>query len=259
MRTIFLALLAAAALAAGCGSGDGAGAGTGDGNGAPSSGPEGLLLKVEWLPGGPQPSRLPPSMALALYEDGRVLVPGPQIEIYPGPVLPELQESRLSSEALERLLDDVRATGLLEPGAADPILPEPGGLVVTAFLDGERTVVALDPQDPELAELGQLLTGIPPTGERPYEPEALAVFAAPLEELPESPDDEIGPRPVTLDWPVGTLSAGCQVVSGSELLTLLPVARRAHELTFWRSGGALHSVAFRPLVPGESTCADVGP
>jgi hypothetical protein len=247
MRAILLALFAAAALTAGCG--------TGDLDGGPTSGPEGLLLKVEWLPGGPQPSRLPPSIALALYEDGRLLVPGPQIEIYPGPVLPELQESQLSSEALERLLDDVRATGLLEPGAADPSLPDAGGLVVTAFLDGERTVVALDATN---QELGELLTRIPVTGERLYEPEALAVFAAPLDALPEPPDQEIGPEPVTLDWPAGTLLPGCQVVRGAELEALLPVARRAHQLTFWRSGGALHSVAFRPLVPGESTCADVG-
>lgn len=253
MRTILVALLAAA-LAAGCGAGDG----TGTGDGATTGGPEGLLLKVEWLPGGARASRPPPSIALALYEDGRILVPGPQIEIYPGPVLPELQESRLSSEDLERLLDDVRATGLLEPGAADPTVPDAGGLVVTAYLDGERTVVALDPQDPELAELGELLTRVPPAGERPYEPEALAVFAAPLDELPQLPYREIGPKPVTLDWPAGALSPTCQVVRGAELQTLLPVARRAHELTFWRSGSVLFSVSFRPLVPGESTCADVG-
>ncbi|MGH2995257.1 MAG: hypothetical protein ACRDON_01900 [Gaiellaceae bacterium] len=247
MRAILLALLAAAALTAGCG--------TGDLDGAPTSGPEGLLLKVESLPGGSRPYRLPPYIALALYEDGRVLVPGPQIEIYPGPVLPELQESRLSSEALESLLDDVRATGVLEAGSGDPPAPGAGGLVVTAFLDGERTVVALDAAN---QKLGELLAQIPVTGERPYEPEALAVFAAPLEELPVPPDGEIGPKPVTLDWPAGALSAGCQVVRGTELEALLPVARRAHELTFWRSGGALHTVAFRPLVPGESTCADIG-
>jgi hypothetical protein len=255
MRTIFPVLLAAAALAAGCGSGDGAGAGTGDGGSGSSSGPEGLLVKVESLPGGSRPYRLPPYIALALYEDGRVLVPGPQIEIYPGPVLPELQESRLSSEALESLLDDVRATGVLEPGSGDPPAPGAGGLVVTAFLDGERTVVALDAAN---QRLGELLSRIPVTGEHLYEPEALAVFAAPLEELPVPPDGEIGPQPVTLDWPAGALSAGCQIVRGTELEALFPVARRAHELTFWRSGGALHTVAFRPLVPGEATCADVG-
>jgi hypothetical protein len=264
MRAILVALLVTAALVAGCGADIGGGAetggGAGTGGGAETGGPAGLVLKVEALPGGSHPYRLPPYIALALYEDGRVLVPGPQIAIYPGPILPQLQEGRLSSETHESFLDEVRAVGVLEP-RSDPVDPPAagaGGLVVTSFLDGERTVVELDPEDPQLAELQELLARLPATGERAYEPEALAVFAAPIKELQPSPDDGLRPRPVTLDWPAGALSKGCQILSGGELQALLPAAVRAHELTFWRSGGALFTVSFRPLVPGESTCADVG-
>ncbi|MGH3092323.1 MAG: hypothetical protein ACRDOG_08360 [Gaiellaceae bacterium] len=46
---------------------------------------------------------------------------------------------------------------------------------------------------------------------------------------------------------------------GPELERVLADTRRANQLTRWQSGGALHAVAFRPLLPGELSCADVAP
>ena len=48
-----------------------------------------------------------------MYDDGRAIVRGPQIAIYPAPVLPNLQVEQLSAADLDALVDAARDAGLL--------------------------------------------------------------------------------------------------------------------------------------------------
>jgi hypothetical protein len=246
---VLLLLMLSTALAAGCGV-------EGDARGEPPSAPDGLVLKVERLAGGP----LPPgpahtSLALALYSDGRVFRPDPVPAIYPGPALPTFSFSRISPERVEEVLADVSAAGVLDP-EPDETVPDGGVTVVTAFADGELRTVGLPDGSGAALRLESALSGLPVTGERRDEPHALAVFATPVKDV-VVPDHQFDPDPTTFDWPAGPLSPGCAVVRGAELERVLADARRASELTRWRSAGALYAVAFRPLLPGESSCDDV--
>ncbi len=63
---------------------------------------------------------------LTVYEDGTTITPGPQIRIYPGPLLPYVLVSQLDAADVEAIVAAARAAGLLTaapdygmPGVAD--------------------------------------------------------------------------------------------------------------------------------------------
>jgi len=228
---ILLASALVLALAAGCGS---EAADEGDRPRAET----GLVLEVEHLRGGP---------VFALYADGRLFTPAPQIAIYPAPALPAFSVSRISLDRVQKILDDVEASGLLDSP------PEPGAAtVVTTTADGERHVALLTRE--QGVALDNLLADLPvSSGDKLYEPKALAVFAGAVQESTE------GIEPETRDWPLaGALPAsGCVLVTGAELEPVLAAAQQANQLTRWRSAGALVGLTFRPLLPHERSCDDV--
>ena len=55
----------------------------------------------------------------------------------------------------------------------------------------------------------------------------------------------------------GPLDVGCVVATGEQASAVLAAARPANAATPWVSGGTRWSVAFRPLLPDESGCADL--
>jgi hypothetical protein len=194
-----------------------------------------LALEVEHLRGGP---------VLALYADGRLFTPAPQIAIYPAPALPAFSVARISPERVQEILDDVRASGLLDSPPAVG-----AGTVVTTTADGERHVALL--RRDQAVALDALLADLPvSSGDQLYEPKALAVIAAAPEPSYEEPD--------VRDWPLGDLPPGCSVVRGADLDAVLAAAAQANQLTRWRiAGGLLVGVTFRPLLPHEGSCDDV--
>jgi hypothetical protein len=91
---------------------------------------------------------------------------------------------------------------------------------------------------------------------RPYEPERLAVLAV---EVPTADGRRSAAR-----WPLspvgqGAMVAGarCSVVSGPDLRTANRRSRTARPGTRWLSGGKTYVIRVRPLLPDESTCADL--
>ena len=134
-----------------------------------------------------------------------------------------------------------------------PFAAEPGAAtVVTTTADGERHVALLTRE--QGVALDNLLADPPvSSGDKLYEPQALAVFVGPVQESTE------GIEPETRDWPLaGALPAGgCVLVSGAELEPVLTAAQQANQLTRWRSAGALLGLTFRPLLPHERSCDDV--
>jgi hypothetical protein len=251
MRTMLLLILLAVGVA-------GCGAEGGDEAAQPQPEGDGLVLKVETVPAGPPPHRVPAQVSVALYADGRVLLPAPQIMIYPGPALPGFTEARLSEDELDRVMARLEQAGVLSAQTGVGEGQDVPVRVVTAVTDGERRSIRVAEGSREAAALDRVLADLPFGSDRPYEPQGLAIFASSAGEPVETTKDrEIRPEPVLADWPGNPLQPGCAVVTADALDTVLAAAGRAHELTFWRSEGAIYRVLFRPLVPGETSCADI--
>jgi hypothetical protein len=228
---------------------------------------------------------------VVVYADGRVITQGPQIEIYPGPLLPNLVERTLSADALARLIDLARDKDLLRtvhydfPGIADApdtvldieldgqayrvstyalaeagmgpdIEPGPGGL-------DEATIAGRA----ALREFVDALTAIPETDyvdeEHAFVVTALRIYAGKAMIVPDS---ELPGEQPALDWPLEDLATAgedasnpaidvrCQVIDGEDLATVMPLLQGANTLSTFVSGDELYSLIVRPLLPGESGC-----
>lgn len=224
--------------------------------------------------------------SFSLYGDGRIITLGPQIEIYPGPALPNLQVTRISEEGIQRVLEEARAAGLLGPdhhydypGIADAatttftVVADGSTHVISAYALAEGFDDGLLEEDEREARQGLLdfqarLTDLRswlPDGavgeETPYETDELRIFVragAPVAE------PELEQRP--LDWPLpGELATfgapaqpspdfRCGTVTGEALRQVLDRAARANTLTPWTSNGESYALFFRPLLPDESGC-----
>src|SRR5207249_8230596 len=108
-------------------------------------GPDDLILRIDMVGGfiAPQ-AQLHRVPLLALYGDGRLIVPGPQIEIYPGPALPNLQVRTVSEAGIQAILAASRRAGLL--GADRQYnggLPDLPTTTFTVVAGGARHVVSV--------------------------------------------------------------------------------------------------------------------
>lgn len=283
-----LALGAALALlAAACGERTTGGGGTGDdGRIDHPAGANDLVLRMD-VGGGLMPieSSLRALPALSLYGDGTLILPGPQIEIYPPPGLPSLVTVEVSEDGIQAILRAARDAGLLGPDRHldYPLIADAptttftvvaGGAThrVSAYALGEaQGAEGVPAEDADaraaLAELQSKLFDLRwlPEGavgeERPYEMSALRVFVRPYGEVPDSTLEQ---PPV--GWPLaeplarfgsrfgGLADTRCGVVEEAELASVLAIAQATNELTPWRSAGATYQLIFRPLLPDESGC-----
>jgi hypothetical protein len=222
----------------------------------------------------------------SLFGDGTLIVPGPQIEIYPGPALPNLTATQLSEDGIQAILQAARDAGLLDGDAdyGDQCIADAATTVFTTTADGTTSVVsayALDVGEPagtcgsdkdadargKLAAFQAKLTDLRswlPDGsvgsERPFDPAEMRVYVLPYQGDPELPQDPIEwPLEPPLDAfgepiPNAPADTRCGVVTGEDLATLLAAARDANALTPWTSDGSDHQLIFRPLLPDERTC-----
>ena len=242
-----------------------------------------LVLRIERAGGLMAPQQMPGKLPLiSLYGDGRLITQGPQIAIYPPPALPNLQVQQLDRAAVDALLAKADAAGI-RPGLdlGQPMVADAPTTRITVVTGaGARTlsVVGLTEaakDDPRLtpaqrenrakvAAFVQEVTALPgakgaPEGQS-YQPVALAALASPYvrpsERLPEPPRVVDWPGPALPGTPLGT--AGCVTVSGADAGTVRTAAAGATTITPWRSGGKMWTVRFRPLLPDETGCADLG-
>lgn len=96
-----------------------------------------------------------------------------------------------------------------------------------------------------------------PTG--PYRPSALVVLAAPL--IPGTAGDQQPvpwPGPALPGAPTGASDVTCVVAQGAALGRALAAAGDADVTGLWSSGGSSWVLTFRPLLPDERGCADLG-
>jgi hypothetical protein len=246
-----------------------------------------LVLRVEHV-GGFMPAqwtygRLPIS---SLYADGRLITEGPMPASYPGPALPNVQVQELDAATVQEAADRAVAAGIAERGdlGSPPIADAPSTRFTLGTAEGvvTRDVYALSEFDGEdvglteeqvadRARLRELLTFLSDLGQRPspdgraavepYVPEAVAAISAPWTD----PDDRLDhperpwPGPALPGAPIGALpGVGCLTATGDEATAVLAAAEDANALTPWLSAdGVRWSVLFRPLLPDESSCADL--
>ena len=221
-----------------------------------------------------------------LLGDGRLIVEGPVIEIYPGPAMPNLLVSRLTEAAIQAILAEAERAGLLGGDATYdyPCVADAPTTTFTVSAGGTTSTVsayALGFEDDagqsacagtdrraraELWDfsmrLGDLRSWLPEgsvSAEEPYVPAEMRVYVQPYRGDPELPQRLI-------EWPLEVPLAEfgrpdpnlpgvrCGVVSGPDLEALLPLANRANQLTPWVSDRDRHGLIFRPLLPDEHGC-----
>jgi hypothetical protein len=224
---------------------------------------------------------------ISIFGDGRMIVEGPMIEIYPGPALPNLQVTRLTEEAVQAILQEARRAGLLGldatydypcvtdlPTTTFTVVAEGRTHTVSAyalgFTEGAETSADCPGVDAAARaklfdfqmKLGDLRSWLPEGSigqEEPFEPSEMRIYVLPYR------GDPALTQPAA-EWPLSqTLhrfgdedpnlaDIRCGVIGGNDLEVLMPEARTANELTPWTSEGGEFSLIFRPLLPDEHTC-----
>jgi hypothetical protein len=222
----------------------------------------------------------------SLYGDGTLVVPGAQIELYPGPALPAMTSRQVDEAGIQAILEQALSATRDIPADLSDLgfmgIADASTTVITVSAGGvDRTIRAY-----ALSELTERPGGMP---EREYEArlslqKLVATLTGPTEWLPEGslgPEgayeayaarvfvgayravDDLAQDPVP--WPLSAgletfgepLQAGrmrCGVVAGEDWHAVRESASAANELTPWTDGGTEYSILFRPLLPGEHGC-----
>ncbi|GAA2345748.1 hypothetical protein [Dactylosporangium salmoneum] len=280
LRLVPAVLLAASGCAAAGSAADSAGS-------AASYAPGDLVVRV--LTGGgfaPVSAAVTQLPEISVYGDGRVVTIGPVPGLYPGPALPNIQVRRISAADVRRLAQRGLAAGVgrgedmgvptnvadaptthitvrTASGAATTDVPAMGidsaGDGMTADQRAARERMRQYVED--LRDLPKTL-GRNSVGEAvPYEPARIAAVATPWQ--PSA--DGLPSDPPAVEWPSASALPGdpvpdrtgvnCLAVEASPVLS---AANSANARTPWLSGGTRWAVEFRPLLPDESGCADLG-
>jgi hypothetical protein len=252
------------------------------------TGPNELVIRVSSGGGlaGPAPAAqsIP---SFSLYGDGRVILQGAQIELFPPPALPPVIQMKLTPEAVDLLLAAARSAGLTGPDRTFdlPTIMDATTTVFVVVTDAGRhttSAYALHeasgfqdqmPNDERAAraalirfegQLGDLpnILGSQNVGQQqPYTPTGMRIFPR----VAQGPIDP-GLPPQIRAWPLADLATfgepwpgpeavtRCGVVEGTDLDTLLPLLRESTSITRWVSKGVAYELALRPLLPDESGC-----
>jgi hypothetical protein len=242
---------------------------------------DGLVLRAEYTGGFVSPSattgRLP---LVSVYADGRVLSEGPVAAIYPGPALPNVQVTTIDRGKVQGLVDQAMASGVADtsdlgmPPLADA--PSTRFTVVTAAHTYVREAYALsetpakgagltEEQQAARSKLSDLLTALTDTSagqdSAPYAPAGIAALATPWLDRQDglTQPDVPWPGPALPGEPMGGLPGlHCVTATGDQAQALLTAAGSATAATPWVTpDGSRWTVTFRPLLPDESSCADL--
>ncbi len=212
-----------------------------------------------------------PPMVL-ISGDGRVFTTGPQIAIYPGPALPNIQVGTISEEAVQQLLSIADAGGLFADidYTEESRVADASTATVTINVDGESWVHSA-------YALGMDEPGTTPSPERT----ALREFTAQLSDLPGTVGaDQLGPvdvfvpehylilasevatpvttgddgiAPTLVDWPT---TAGVALADAAECAVVAADAvgdlfTNANQLTYFDDGGVTYQVTAVQQLPGR--------
>lgn len=208
-------------------------------------------------------SRVP---SLLVTGDGRQFTPGPQIAIYPGPLLPNIQVADIGEDGVQQLLTLADEHGLLQERAYESPtnVADAPDTVVTIRVGGETIVhraYALGLEDGlddsgepieddarwQLADFVAEATAV--TAEtRSFEPQAYLVRALPVDDL-----SAFDIEPTILPWPVDVAvdlaTADCVEIAADAIGDTFA---EANQLTFFEQGDVIYQLAVKPQLPGAS-------
>jgi hypothetical protein len=105
-------------------------------------GPPVALLRVESY-GGLAGLRVPPQITFVLYDDGRVMLPVPQLLVFPGPAMPGFTLVRLKPSGVTKVVDAALAAGLADGDRSysAPGVMDAQTVRVTTRIAGRRSVI----------------------------------------------------------------------------------------------------------------------
>jgi hypothetical protein len=250
-----------------------------------------LVLRVEFGGGMIRDFFLTSFPQFTMTGDGRVIVPGAQIDLFPGPALPAVNVRKLTEAGVQAVLNEVARTGLFSQsieylGAAN-FVADGGETIFTLHAEGKDVtikVAALGGLVPEgnypgisaaelaahralshLAdELGNLDAQLPAgswadTGWQPYVPEAMRLL---VRNADADPPDDSGLGNVVRDWPVDADPATfgdpasdgttrCGVLSGQDAKDWYAALKDANQLTRFVKGDHAYQVTVRFQLPDE--------
>jgi hypothetical protein len=252
-----------------------------------------LVLRVEYSGGFVAPTfRLTSFPSFTLTGDGRVIVPGAQIDIFPGPALPAVNVRRLSEAGIQAVLREVARTALFGASAeyrgAQNVVADAADTIFTLRADGTKVTVlvyglgtldaAANNQGISAAEIAahQVLSRLSDrlmnldawlpasawadTSWHPYQPDAMRLL---VRNADVDPPDDSGIGNKLLDWPDTSDPATfglpnrlddqrCGVVSGMHARDWYTALSAANQLTRFVKGDHRYQVTVRPLLPGEA-------
>ena len=235
--------------------------------------PEVFFLEVWELPGFvPIEYSLGRPPPYAITVGGGFFYEGPIFEIFPGPLLPNMQHGQLSDEDLDSVIEAAAATGVSQVDEEDIGQPTGGPIIADAPAfeilvrdrDGSHLlrVEALGSRahtDPRVARirelLGRLDLAIADTASETYEGERLQVYVNADPALPDPLVLNERPWPLP-DPPPGDGEAGfvCSVYEGPTAAELLDTFADANHGTRWNHEDNLHQILARSLLPREQPC-----
>lgn len=244
--------------------------GAGSGGIAHPTGAEQPVIVVEDTGGFVMPQyALTRAPQFALYGDGTAITQGPQIMIYPPPLLPPLFAQRVEEEAFQSLLRAARDAGLFADRTFDDMcgVADVTTTVITIHADDATYVTSVYglgfegcQDDPEaraaiMGFVGGLMTFADAPADsigepEPYRGEGWLLAVAEYVPQPDLPQEDIA-------WPLASptpadAADGCLVVTGEDAETLRPLFEGANQLTPWTVDGMRWSLLVRPLYPGET-------
>ena len=210
---------------------------------------------------------------LLVTGDGHVIVQGPQIEIYPGPLLPNLQQRTISEAGVQALLRLAEEHDLFRDVAYkdDANIADAPYTVVTLSANGdtyEHEAYALGlggdgtESDEERARLASFVgqasdiataAGADTLGpEEPFEAASYLIRATVAD--PSTLDQDI--PPTLVDWPA---DAPVRLAGAAECATVPAASFRdlfseATQLTWFVDAGVIYQLTVKPQLPGVPTC-----
>jgi hypothetical protein len=205
--------------------------------------------------------------------DGRVIVNGPVPAIFPGPLLPNMQQRTITEDGLQTLLRLADEHDLFRDVTYAPnemVADAPDTVVTIAAAGGtfEHRAYALgmagtggDELDPDRARLAEFVAAVTDfvtvSGgealgpEQPYPTETYLIRATPSE-----PTDDSGVEPTVVDWPADTgialaTASDCAAVPAAAVGELFV---EANQLTWFTDAGTTYQLIVKPQLPGVPAC-----
>ena len=257
----------------------------------PSDEIAGLLVSVREVGGLIGPDMTSERLTeIAIYGDGRVIQPGAVDAIFPGPLLPVLLQTTVSSAGIQAVLDLARQDGLADHDQSylTGIGADMPDTIITVVVNGTAVVgrfSSLGASGPNLTDPAEIaarakatdfishLTGYPnilgpyQVGQsQSYVPTTVQIVARLGDPSATVQPSMLQRQPIA--WPLVTpLSAfglplqpnasppaiaRCGTVTGDDLALLWPLLVKATQITGFSSGGATWTITPTPLLPGQT-------